>query len=269
MSLQYSKNKLVFLITLLCISFTFISCDEKLNDSDSNKIDFTLSTTFSNPYDSVGIKHNEILEEYHNSKLPHDSTHLQHFNHSGTFFVARTVLDTMMTDMSIEINTLYGTPLSEINNDITDFNEFLEDSGMFSVVNGTEVMNGFISNIDNIIDESFARGAIDSLNYLVLKPYLDYMKDYNFSSAESYMDNYPWDTLNTTDYEVALTALSVFNHSREYWSDFLGTKNISKPISITTVTQDEALDAANASIAVLGADVLGTLAGGLLGMAAS
>jgi len=247
------------IFSMILLSTFLWSCKEEPLAKVGNDINYTTSTTFSNPYDSVGVEHNNLLAYYHNNNLPHDSTHLMLYNFEGDFFATVGDLDNyleIMGDYYI-VNNIYSE--SQVDSQRENIKDFFMEVGLFSELNDTLVLNFLFDHVDDIFDEAFVMNYIDSINYSILSPMINDYKNLDLISFNNRIENFPWDTLNTSVYSNALKFEAVYRKSKEYWYP---NGFETKAASLLMAPNYEALDQANEAIAVLGADALGTVLGG-------
>jgi len=222
------KTKLFFSIVIF-LQLILISCNEKLDEinvTSNNKGDKLLS--FSNPYDSAGIIHNEILENHYTSMLPHNSSHLSNvitFNNENYFKVVQ--IDTFLINFS-NYALSKGMNSSDINNIKNQVFGFFSNAQMFTTINNTFVMKDISTNIYNLINAAMTYGNLSQNEYNVLSNLINCLYTKNYANVDSLVNSINLNNYSFSEYPAVYAFKAVYEHSLEYWTDYVESLKTSK-----------------------------------------
>jgi hypothetical protein len=183
-----------------------------------------------NPYDSVGVIHNEVLSYHYCNMSPHDTNHFDEFVYktSNIFYVKKALYDTLRTNTK---NALLqrGWSINKINQDLNLVDEIFTNSGMFITVNGIDVIKDIRYHMDDVHNYCLNMGYISQQEYSILSDIYQAYYDSEYNTVDSLLTELDLSVYDPSNVPEVFRCKAIYNYSSVFWSDgknaFNSTRN--------------------------------------------
>lgn len=197
-----------------------------LNDDSSgiNKL-----SSSSNPLDSIGLIHNVFLDYHFDKMLPHDSNHVSMFfyNFNNQVYGKKIFWDTIITNVC-EAALDRGWNANDVNQAKAIAYNLYSDAGMFTTINGVEIVKDFRSNMYDIYDAAISNGYLSQNEYNILSDIIDAIYNENYLAVDSMVQALDLSNYNINSEPAVFVFKSIYKHSKTYWDNLYMTSGVIK-----------------------------------------
>ncbi len=219
------KNLIIlFIITLL------FSCNDKnkiLDSTNSNNIS-TNNILSTNPYDSVGVIHNDFIKY---ARASYDSCNSEHFTYvseiNGSYYIKRSWLDHFLI-LTKEYFVNRGYSNAEAQAIVQSTLDILNQASLFVAIQNVDYIKDIRYNIDEIVDAMLSLGYISQDEYNELEDIVNAISSMNYTHADTLISSIDLSEYDINDYPSIYKSLSVYKHSKILWDEIYACKHNAK-----------------------------------------
>lgn len=243
------KKMYLVICGLITLTF-FVACNKEngLENELFNNNRETFNQTL-NPYDSVGIIHNEVVD-YYKCHYQNNVTN-RFFLYQNESYVTKAAYDNILTSIQdYLVNTLYYNQ-TEVQNAIDSLQAFNTNFGLATIINGNQYVK-ILKDYYGAINYYYNRGQLDSTTHAIaLTVYtLDapgYVCNLEQEISEIESNQIPgWPNEHIGNF------LATYRHSELFWAAPIATLQDTTQPLICGINPNQALASADAAGALLG-----------------
>jgi len=213
-----------------------------------------LNTELPNPYDSIGVMHNEIIL-YARSDFDHCNSH--HFNSvlniNEEYFIEKLMLDTFLLSTE-EFLLSIGYNYYEAQNKIKNIYNFFHLSNLDTTIQNNEYYKDIRYFVPQMISTMLSLGLMRQEEYNELSNIISAITFMNFTIADSLINELDITEYDPEDYPNIYKFKSIYLHSSSLW------KNIFN-INDKNVIKKDQLNVTEREFWVMFYDAIGSLSG--------
>lgn len=264
--------KYIFSTIVLMLILTSCSVkDENITNVKDHKLVIVIDTT--NPYNSLGLMHNELLTEHFDAMHPHDYDCMAIFADTvlGEEYVKLNYRDSLYKHMGDYLHNNYLIPLADLDSAKNKLNSFLIQTSIVQTIGGKQVFTTVLGKFATILLNLKNDNIISTFEYNELLPIMQKGDLSDWVAVDSLISN-----INVSNYDndsnddAILQFKAVYQYSTKFWDNHHGSISHKKDnmIQAPSYIRTGAIGLADGVFGVFGT-AFGVFGGAFLGAGAS